>query len=206
MRHVDPKCRLCRSERAKLFLKGERCFSPKCPIDKKQAVVPGVHGAKRTRRVSEYGVRLREKQKMKRMYDVTEKQFKGYVMKAKKAKEETGQTLFRLLESRLDSVVYHLGFVPAKSSARQLIAHGHILVDGKRVDVPSYQVQPDQVISLKPKTLKLQQVIANSKKKDIVLPEWLEKKGPAGRMKRLPDRDEMTADINERLIVEYYSR
>jgi len=206
MRYIDPKCRLCRRERAKLFLKGDRCFSPKCPIDKKQAVVPGVHGLKRARRVSEYGVRLREKQKLKRLYGLTEKQFKGYVMKAKKTRGDTGQTLLRFLESRLDTIVYQLGFVSGKSSARQLIAHGHILVDGQKVDIPSYQVKPGQVIYLKPKTLKVPQVIVNSKKKDLTLPEWLEKKGPVGKLKRLPDRDEISIDINERLIVEHYSR
>lgn len=208
MRNIDPKCRLCRREGVKLFLKGDRCFSPQCPLEKKGAVPPGAHGHKRARgwRLSEYGRRLREKQKLKRLYGVTEKQFKKYVDKAKKAKTETGETLLQILEGRLDNIVYRLGFAPAKSTARQLVSHGHVLVDDKKVDISSYQVKPGQVVTLKPKSLKLQQVTISLGKKDFSLPDWLERKGPVGRMKRLPTREEIGGEIDERLVVEYYSR
>lgn len=207
MKYIDPKCRLCRRERMKLFLKGDRCFSPKCPIEKKRAVVPGVHGVKRGgRRASEYGLRLREKQKLKRLYGLTEKQFKKYVIRAKKTKEETGQALFQSLEARLDNVVYRLGFVPARSVARQLVSHGHVLVDNKKVNIPSYQIKPGQIVSLKAKSLKHQQVISSLKERDLILPDWLERKGPVGTVKRLPKREEVGEDINERLVVEFYSR
>lgn len=200
MRNVDPKCRLCRREGVKLFLKGDRCFSPKCPIEKKGAVPPGIHGHKRRGgRLSEYGVRLREKQKLKRLYGMTEKQFKRYVVQAKKGRAETGQALFQLLEGRLDNVVYRLGFTSGRVAARQLVAHGHILINDQKVDIPSYQVKPGQVISPRLKSLKTHPAIE--------IPAWLERKGPVGRMKRLPARDEVGGEnINERLIVEYYSR
>lgn len=208
MRNIDPKCRFCQREGAKLFLKGDRCFSPKCPIEKKGAVPPGVHGQKRRGgRLSEYGVRLREKQKLKRLYGMTEKQFKRYVAQAKKSRTETGQALFQFLEGRLDNVVYRLGFTSGRAAARQLVAHGHILVDDQKVDIPSYQVKPEQVISLRLKSLKAHPVATILKKEKIEIPAWLERKGPAGKMKRLPTRDEVGGeDINERLIVEYYSR
>lgn len=208
MRNIDSKCRLCRREGVKLFLKGDRCFSPQCPLEKRGAVPPGVHGHKRVRgwRLSEYGRRLREKQKLKRLYGVTEKQFKKYVNKAKKAKAETGEILLQILESRLDNIIYRLGFSPAKSTARQLVSHGHVLVDGKKVDIPSYRVKPGQVITLKLKSLKLQPVATILSKKDFSLPDWLERKGPAGKMKRLPKREEIGGEVDERLVVEYYSR
>lgn len=207
MRNIDPKCRLCRREGTKLFLKGDRCFSPKCPIDKKGAVPPGAHGHRRRgRRLSEYGIRLREKQKLKRVYGMTEKQFKKYVSQAKRTKIETGQVLFQLLESRLDNVVYRLGFAPGRAAARQLVVHNHILVNGKKVDIPSYQMRSGQVVSLRQKSLKAQPIATVLKKEKIEIPEWLERKGPAGKMKRLPTREEVGEDINERLIVEYYSR
>lgn len=208
MRNIDPKCRLCRREGVKLFLKGDRCFSPKCPIDKKGAVPPGIHGYKRRwKRLSEYGRRLREKQKLKRIYGTTEKQFKKYISRAKKAKTETGQALFQLLESRLDNVVYRLGFAPGRAAARQLVSHGHILVDGQKTDIPSYQVKPGQVVSIRPRSLKVQPLATALKKKEAEVPDWLQRKGPAGRMKGLPTRDKAGEGIiDERLIVEYYSR
>lgn len=207
MRNIDSKCRLCRREGIKLFLKGDRCFSPKCPLEKKGAVPPGVHGYRRQRRrLSEYGIRLREKQKLKRFYSMSEKQFKKYVNQAKKAKQETGQVIFQFLESRLDSVVYRLGLAPGKVAARQLVAHDHILVDGKKVNIPSYQVKPGQVVSLKTKSLKVHSIANILEKKEVEIAAWLERKGPVGRMKRLPSREEIKGDINERLIIEYYSR
>jgi len=205
-RYLDSKCRLCRREGTKLFLKGERCFSPKCPLEKKGAVAPGQHGLKMRRRLSEYGVQLREKQKAKRTYGVLERQFRRYFKKAFKKRGVTGEALLQLLESRLDNVVYRLGFVPSRSVARQLVHHGHILVDGKKVDIPSYQVKPGQVINLNPKAMKIEVVKKSLAEKKKEIPSWLQKKAAVGKIIRLPTREEIGADIAEQLIVEYYSR
>ncbi|PJC28326.1 30S ribosomal protein S4 [Candidatus Shapirobacteria bacterium CG_4_9_14_0_2_um_filter_39_11] len=205
-RYLDSKCRLCRREGTKLFLKGERCFSPKCPLEKKGAVAPGQHGLKMRRRLSEYGVQLREKQKAKRTYGVLERQFRRYFKKAFKKRGVTGEALLQLLESRLDNVVYRLGFVPSRSVARQLVRHGHILVDGKKVDIPSYQVKPGQVINLNPKAMKMEVVKKSLAEKKKEIPSWLQKKAAVGKIIRLPTREEIGADIAEQLIVEYYSR
>ena len=204
-KYLGAKCRLCRREGAKLFLKGEHCLS-KCPLDKKGAVPPGQHGFKRTRRLSEYGLQLREKQKARRTYNVSERQFRNYFKRAFKKRGATGETLLQLLESRLDNVLYRLGFVPSRAAARQLIAHGYVSVDGKRVDISSYQVKPEQVVNLAPKAVKLEFVaksVADKKKK---IPTWLQKKAITGKIIDLPRRDELGTDINEQLIVEYYSR
>ena len=205
-RYLDSKCRLCRREGTKLFLKGERCFSPKCPLEKKGAVAPGQHGLKMRRRLSEYGVQLREKQKAKRTYGVLERQFRRYFKKAFKKRGVTGEALLQLLESRLDNVVYRLGFVPSRSVARQLVRHGHILVDGKKVDIPSYQVKSGQVINLNPKAMKIEVVKKSLAEKKKEIPSWLQKKAAVGKIIRLPTREEIGADIAEQLIVEYYSR
>lgn len=205
-RYLDSKCRLCRREGTKLFLKGERCFSPKCPLEKKGAVAPGQHGLKMRRRLSEYGVQLREKQKAKRTYGVLERQFRRYFKKAFKKRGVTGEALLQLLESRLDNVVYRLGFVPSRSVARQVVRHGHILVDGKKVDIPSYQVKPGQVINLNPKAMKMEVVKKSLAEKKKEIPSWLQKKAAVGKIIRLPTRGEIGADIAEQLIVEYYSR
>ena len=205
-RYLDSKCRLCRREGTKLFLKGERCFSPKCPLEKKGAVAPGQHGLKMRRRLSEYGVQLREKQKAKRTYGVLERQFRRYFKKAFKKRGVTGEALLQLLEPRLDNVVYRLGFVPSRSVARQLVRHGHILVDGKKVDIPSYQVKPGQVINLNPKAMKMEVVKKSLAEKKKEIPSWLQKKAAVGKIIRLPTREEIGADIAEQLIVEYYSR
>lgn len=205
-RRLDSKCRLCRREGVKLFLKGERCLTPKCPLEKKGAVAPGQHGLKMRRRLSEYGVQLREKQKAKRTYGVLERQFRRYFKKAFKKRGVTGEALLQLLESRLDNVVYRLGFVPSRSVARQLVHHGHILVDGKKVDIPSYQVKPGQVINLNPKVMKMEVVKKSLAEKKKEIPSWLQKKAAVGKIIRLPTREEIGADIAEQLIVEYYSR
>lgn len=204
-RYKDAKCRLCRREGTKLFLKGERCYSPKCPIEKKGAVPPGQHGQKRVGRMSDYGRQMREKQKVKRVYGVLEKQFRSYFKKARRVKEATGEALLQILESRLDNVIFRLGLVPSRSVGRQIVSHGLILVDGKKVNIPSYQVKPGQVIALISKGLELKQVkdsLAEKRK----IPEWLQRKAVVGKMVRLPERKETEADINEDLIVEYYSR
>lgn len=204
-RYTDPKCRLCRREGTKLFLKGERCYT-KCPIDKKGAVPPGQHGQRRGRRLSDYGQRLREKQKAKRLYGVLEKQFRRYFEKAMKVREATGEALLQLLESRLDNVVYQLGFVSSRAAAKQLIGHGHVLVDNKKVDIPSYQVKPGQIVRLSDKGTKIESVKISLEGKKGEAPGWLKKKAAVGQMLRLPEGEEIGTDIDEQLIVEYYSR
>lgn len=205
-KYIDAKCRLCRREGVKLFLKGERCYSPKCPIERKGAVPPGQHGQKRRRRLSDYGRQLREKQKTKRFYGVLEQQFENYFKKAAKVKEATGGMLLQLLESRLDNVIFRLGFVPSRSVARQLISHGHVLVDGKKVNISSYQVKPGQIVTLAPKGLEIEQVKKSLAEKERKIPIWLERKAAVGKVARLPKREEIDVDIDEHLIVEFYSR
>lgn len=205
-RHLDAKCRLCRREGVKLFLKGDRCLSPKCPLEKKGAVPPGAHGLRRRRRLSDYGVQLREKQRAKRLYGVREKQFKKYFERARKQPRATGEVLFQLLESRLDNIIYRLGLVPSRPMARQLITHGHVVVGGKRVDVPSYEVKVGETVGLSTQGAKINAIKDYLVRKDIEVPEWLEKKATMGKIKRLPKREELGANINEQAIVEYYSR
>lgn len=204
-RYLGPKCRRCRREGVKLFLKGSRCFSNQCPIEKKQALPPGQHGARRTRRLSDYGVQLREKQKLKRLYGVTERQLKRYFDRALKKKKDTGEVLLQLLETRLDNVVYRLGFVASRSMARQLISHGHVLVNGKKVDIPSFDVKPGETMTVSAKALNLAFVKKSLSEKGKP-PDWLEKKAAVGRLVRPPERIEVEADVNENLIVEFFSR
>ena len=206
-RYKDAKCRLCRREGIKLFLKGVRCYSPKCPIERKGAVPPGQHGQKRRRRLSDYGHQLREKQKVKRLYGVLERQFRRYFEKASKTKKGTGKVLLQLLESRIDNVLFRLGFVPSRSTARQLVSHGFVLVDGsKKVNIASQQIKPDQTISLTSGGLNLDYVRKSLAEKGRKIPDWLTRKAAVGKMIRLPEREEIEMDIDESLIVEYYSR
>ncbi|HUS60388.1 MAG TPA: 30S ribosomal protein S4 [Nevskiaceae bacterium] len=206
-RYKEAKCRLCRREGIKLFLKGERCYSPKCPIERKGAVPPGQHGQKRRRRMSDYGHQLREKQKVKRLYGVLERQFRSYFKKASKTKEGTGKVLLQVLESRIDNVVFRLGFVPSRSTARQLVSHGFVLVDGnKKVNIASQQLNPGQTISLTSGGLNLDYVKKSLAEKERKIPDWLTRKAAVGKMIRLPEREEIETDIDESLIVEYYSR
>ena len=204
-RYTGPKCRLCRREKMKLFLKGDRCFSPNCPIEKKGAVPPGQHGLKSSRRQSDYGKQLREKQKTKRIYGLGESHLKNYFQKAIKVRQATGEFLLQMLESRLDNVIYRLGFVSSRNLARQLVSHKHVLVDGKKVNIPSCQLKPGQVVSLDKKALDLPE-IKKSLAEKTKLPDWLKKKAAVGQMVRLPKRDEIEGDIDEQLIVEFYSR
>ncbi len=199
------KCRLCRAAGTKLFLKGERCFT-KCPIDRKGAVPPGQHGAKRRRKLSDFGVRLAEKQKLKRTYGVNEAPLKKYFLEAKKVKEATGEAMIQILESRLDNLVYRLGFAPSRRLARQLVSHRHIQVDGKTVNISSFRVKPGQIINLDEKALQMPVIKAILEKKDVTVPTWLERKGPVGKLSHLPKREEIESDIGEQLVVEYYSR
>ncbi|MDP3733057.1 MAG: 30S ribosomal protein S4, partial [Candidatus Daviesbacteria bacterium] len=166
-------------------------------LERKGAVPPGQHGLGRRRRVSEYGLELREKQKAKRFYGILEKQFKLYFQKATKVKGATGLSLIRLLETRLDNVVYRLGFAKSRAQARQMVSHGHIMVDGKKVNIPSCQIKIEQTIALLPKLLD---------NTPTTLPGWLDRKATVGKVLRLPQRDEMEQAIDEQLIVEYYSR
>jgi small subunit ribosomal protein S4 len=205
-RYTDAKCRICRREGIKLFLKGDRCYSPKCPIERKGALIPGQHGQKRRRRQSDYGRQLREKQKTKRFYGVLERQFKKYFNQAAKKRGEVGERLLELLERRLDNVVFRLGLAPSRSVARQLVSHGHVLVDGKKVNIPSYQTKPGQVISFLPKALAVDLVKKSLDDKERKIPEWLEKKAGVGKVNRLPKRDEVDLEVDEHLIVEFYSR
>ncbi|HUW21359.1 MAG TPA: 30S ribosomal protein S4 [Candidatus Bathyarchaeia archaeon] len=205
-RYTEPKCRLCRREGAKLFLKGSRCYSTKCPIEKKGAVPPGQHGLKAARRLSDYGRQLREKQKAKKIYGVLERQFKNYFDRALKVKKQVGEVLLQLLESRLDNVVYRLGLAPSRSVARQLVSHGHILVDNKKVNISSYQVKPGQLTSVVSRSLKIDQIESSLKDDERKVPKWLSRKAAVGKMIRLPKREEVETDINEDLIIEFYSR
>ncbi len=203
--NIDEKCRLCRAAGEKLFLKGERCLT-KCPIDRKGAVPPGQHGAKRKRKRSDFGVRLVEKQKLKRTYGVSEREMKKYFQIARKEREATGEAILQLLESRLDNLVYRLGFAPSRRAARQLVSHKHVQVEGKMVNIPSYRVKPGQVISLAGEALEMAEVKKMLEKKDVNIPAWLERKAAVGRFTRLPERSEIESSVSEQLIVEYYSR
>lgn len=203
---MENKCRICRREGLKLFLKGERCFSPKCPLERKGAVPPGSQASQRRRtRISDYGRQLREKQKLKRLYGLGEKQFKTYFAKARKSKSQTIEALIQILESRLDSLVFRLGFAPSRLMARQIISHGHIRVDGEKVDIPSYQAREGQTITLSPKALKIP-VIEELLARKETLPSWLERKAAVGRIKRLPRKDEVEVNIDEQTVLEYYSK
>jgi len=207
--HFDAKCRLCRREGRKLFLKGARCFSAKCPIERKGAIPPGQHGYKAMRRkLSVYGQQLREKQKVKRIYGLRETQFKKLFTIAAKNPEATGVKLLQLLETRLDNVVYRLGLAPSRAAARQLVRHGHVLVNKRKVSIPSYQLRPGDKVSLKPKSLKIKDVAETLERfKAADRPDWLKMtKSHVGEVVRVPERHEIDEDINEQLIVEFYSR
>lgn len=210
-RTLDPKCKLCRREQMKLFLKGDRCFSPKCPIDK-EALPPGMHGARRGK-ISEYGLRLREKQKLKRFYGVLEAQFRRYYRLATKTVGNTGEQLLSILERRLDNVVHRLGFAINRNTARQMVVHGHILVNGVKCDIPSMLVKPGDVIKVKTREKSLKMARETLAKGTVRIPDFLEltnnQEAPEGRMTRLPTRqdvDERITDIREQLIIEIATR
>lgn len=203
----DAVCKLCRRERQKLFLKGTKCYTEKCPLEKKN-YPPGQHGTSRRTKISEYGIQLREKQKVKRIYGLLERQFRNYFEKALKQKGRTGENLIKLLERRLDNVVYRLGFAPSRKAARQFIRHRHILVDGKIVDIPSYLLKPGQVVSIKEKSKTLD-ILHNSLKrvKEGTYP-WLQidKATLSGTFLHIPERADIPLNANEQLIVELYSK
>jgi small subunit ribosomal protein S4 len=199
------KCKLCRRERTKLFLKGARCFSPKCPIEKKGGVPPGEHGMRSGVRPSAYAKQLREKQKIKRTFGVTEKQFRNYLIQAERKKENTSEEFLCFLEMRLDNVVHRLGLAPSRATSRQLISHGHVQVNGQKLTIPSYQVKVGDEISLSNTARKMDKVKSWVERKEEV-PAWLEKKGFIGKIKKKPSREQMIADVDESLVIEFYSR
>ncbi len=207
-RYNGAVCRQCRREKLKLFLKGDRCYSDKCSIERR-AYAPGQHGQARMRKSSDYAVQLREKQKVRRIYGMLEGQFRKYFFNAERLKGVTGENLLRLLECRLDNVIYRLGFASSRNHARQLVRHNHILVDGKKVNIPSYTVTVDRVISLREKSRKVAGI--NDSLEAVVrrgVPSWLalDKDNYKGTVKSLPEREAITMPIQEQLIVELYSK
>lgn len=206
-RNLDPKCRQCRREAEKLFLKGEKCFTEKCAIERRNQV-PGQHGAKQAR-LSDYGVHLREKQKVRRIYGVLEAQFRLTYKEADRRKGVTGENLLQLLESRLDSVAYRMGFGASRTEARQVVRHNGILVNGRRVNIPSYKVKPGDVVSVADRAKSQLRVKASVEAaENRGFPEWIEVdvKELKGTFKALPQRAELPATINESLVVELYSK
>jgi small subunit ribosomal protein S4 len=209
-RTTDPVCKLCRREGIKLFLKGSRCDSPKCAIDRRN-VAPGMHGYRRGK-PSEYGIRLREKQKLKRFYGLFERQFRRYFEIASRAPENTGEQLLTIMERRLDNVVHRLGFAPNRPSARQLVAHGHVNVNGKACDIPSLLLRAGDTVAIKSRPRSLQLVRLHLQENPPPPPDFLERvsvEPPEGRVSRLPTRsdvDPRIGDIREQLIIEFCSR
>lgn len=206
-RYRDANCKLCRREGEKLFLKGSRCYSDKCAFERRPHA-PGQHGQNMRRKVSEYGLQLREKQKVRRMYGLMEKQFHHYFEVADRKPGVTGENLLRLLEVRLDNIIYRLGFAPSRKSARQLVRHGHILVNGRRVDIPSYLVRPNELIKVNEGSKKMDLVHDALKEQRGELIPWLRlnKAGLEGEMLEYPKREEIPVTATEQLIVELYSK
>jgi small subunit ribosomal protein S4 len=207
-RYIGPVCRLCRREGMKLFLKGERCYSDKCAIEKRN-VPPGQHGRARRAKIVGYGIQLREKQKVKRTYGVLENQFRRYFEAADRQKGITGQLLLQMLERRLDNVVYRLGFATSRAQGRQLVRHGHFTVNGRKVDIPSYQIRQGEVVAVRASSAEnvtIQHAVEEVKGRGI--PEWLtmEATGLAGRVSQLPTREQINLPVEEQLIVELYSK
>lgn len=204
-RYTGPRNRLARREGADLSLKTAGSSSHAALL-RRMKIPPGQHGQKGTRKTSEFGKQLREKQKVKRIYGLMEKQFHKYFEKASRDKANTGEALLRILEQRLDNVIYRLGLAPTRTCARQFVSHGHILVDGKKVNIPSFQVVEGMVVSPKQKLLETPLLKKLLEEKDLVLPSWLSRKGPVGKILRSPKREDIVDDINEQLIIEFYSR
>lgn len=206
-RYTESVCRLCRRENMKLFLKGERCYTDKCAIERRN-YPPGQHGQGRPK-FSEYSLQLREKQKVKRMYGLLENQFRRTFAEAARTRGITGETLLILLERRLDNVVYRLGFASSRAEARTLVRHGHVLVNGKRVNIPSFSVRVGDVVSVKESSRQIGRVLSSmegAQRRGV--PDWAEidRDACSGRIKILPSRSDITMPINEKLIVELYSK
>ena len=207
-RYTDSSCKLCRRENLRLYLKGDRCYGDKCGFERR-SYAPGQHGQRRGGKLSDYRIQLREKQKVKRIYGLLEKQFRGYYYRADKQKGITGTNLLILLESRLDNVVYRMGFAASRKQARQLVRHNHFLVNNRKVNIPSYQVRPGDEVGAKDKSKKVTQVVEAME--TVVrrgVPDWVEvdKEKFKGTFKALPNREDLTMPIQEQLIIELYSK
>ena len=206
-RYTDSVCKLCRRERQKLFLKGQKCYSEKCPVEIRN-YPPGQHGLSRRTKVSEYGIQLREKQKIKRLYGLLETQFRNYFEKANKSKGITGENLVKILESRLDNVVFRLGFASSRKQARQLIRHRHVIVNDHLVDIPSYILSAGDIIKIKDKSKKLDAIHSSLKRVKDSTYSWLsiDKASLSGTFLQVPDRVDVPLNANEQLVVELYSK
>jgi len=207
-RYIDASCKLCRREKQKLFLKGTKCFTEKCPIERRN-YAPGQHGQSRRTRISEYGIQLREKQKVRRQYGLLEAQFRNYFERASKATGKTGDMLVKTLERRLDNVLYRMGLAPSRKSARQLVLHRHFLVNNKIVDIPSYLLNPGDVVQVRDKSKKLEVIHSSMKRvKDNAMLPWLslDKASMTGTFLNVPERADVPLNANEQLIVELYSK
>lgn len=206
-RDLGPDCRLCRREGEKLFLKGSRCYTHKCAVARRE-YAPGQHGAKKAK-LSNFGIQLREKQKVKRIYGVLERQFRNYFIKAATTKGITGAILLQLLERRLDSVIFNLGYAKSRKDARQVVSHNHVSVNGRRVNIASYLVKPNDVVEIKTDAKTTNAIKANIEiTKERKVPTWLESDTANCKAKvvRMPLREDITYTVNEQLIVELYSR
>jgi small subunit ribosomal protein S4 len=206
-RYTGPVCRLCRREGMKLFLKGERCYTEKCAIEKRN-MPPGQHGRRRASKMQGYGVQLREKQKVKRIYGVLEDQFRRYFEMADRQRGITGVTLLQLLERRLDNAVYRMGFATSRAQARQLVRHGHFLVNGKKVDIPSYSLKGGDQVSVRQTSRQNASILhAVDEVKGRGVPEWISVDGDLGaRVVSMPTREQINLPVQEQLIVELYSK
>lgn len=207
-RYIGPACKLCRAEGIKLFLKGKKCLSAKCPVSRRN-YPPGMHGQKRSQKRSDYGTQLREKQKAKRTYGVLERQFRRYYQEATRMRGVTGENLLHLLERRLDNVIYRLGFASSRTQARQLVRHNHVFVDGRRVNIPSYLVKVDQKVEIKESSRTMPAVLESVQlRKSTGSYPWLERddKALTGRLTRLPTVEEIALPVKEQMIVELYSK
>ncbi|MCC7126535.1 MAG: 30S ribosomal protein S4 [Acidobacteria bacterium] len=206
-RYTGPVCRLCRREGMKLFLKGERCYTEKCAIEKRN-MPPGQHGRRRASKMQGYGVQLREKQKVKRTYGVLEDQFRRYFEMADRTRGITGETLLQLLERRLDNAVYRMGFATSRAQGRQLVRHGHFLVNGKKVDIPSYSLKAGDVVSVRQSSKENASILhAVGEVKGRGIPDWIALEGELGaKVASLPTRAQINLPVQEQLIVELYSK
>lgn len=207
-RYTDARCRLCRRQGMKLFLKGDKCFTPKCPVERRP-YPPGMHGQGRRRKVSEYGVQLREKQKMKSIYGVLERQFRKHFEDAERRPGITGENLLQILETRMDNLVYRMGWAASRAEARQLVRHGHFTLKGRKTDIPSAHARPGDVITVGEGSRGaeyFQMVIPSMAKKSV--PRWLslDPDGLSGRVLAAPTRDEIDTNVSEQLVIEFYSR
>jgi small subunit ribosomal protein S4 len=207
-RNRDAKCKQCRREGTKLFLKGDRCVTDKCAFERR-GYAPGEHGKEHRIRLTDYGVQLREKQKARRIYGIMEKQFKNYFLSAERKKGITGEALLQMLECRLDNLIFRLGFAPSRQSARQLVRHGHFMVNRKKVNVPSFQVRPGHEVSVREKSRELQVIKSSIEmSQGREMPSWLQidRENFSGKLLEIPSREMIPVPIQEQLIVGLYSK